>query len=92
MGVVIAGPNPSDPSYLQDQIDDLAARKSGFFTQVSAPTSLVQITHDTSWTPAGVLCIDTLDQITEPASITHPQPGVTEVAFGVDFTGRIFLS
>jgi len=59
---------------------------------VPAPTLLVQAQHNLPWRPAGVLCIDTLDQIVEPAFISWPDAGITEITFGVPFTGTVYLS
>ena len=52
----------------------------------------MQVLHDLSWSPAGVLCRDTLGQLTEPDDVTYPLPGVTEVRFGAPFTGDIYVS
>lgn len=58
----------------------------------SSPAALVQIVHGLSFAPAGVLCTDTLGQLTEPDRITHPLLGVVEVLFGAPFTGDIAVS
>jgi hypothetical protein len=99
MAIVISGPDDSDPSYLQGQIDEnasaialLEARPYSITKAVSAPTDLVQITHGLGFVPAGVTCIDTQGDIVEPASVAYPTPGVTEVGFGFSFTGTIYLS
>jgi hypothetical protein len=58
---------------------------------VSAPTYLAQIQHGLSFRP-GVHCLDTAGNGVHPATVTHPQPGITEVGFGAPFTGTIDLS
>lgn len=79
MGIVISGSG--------------AASVTGAFTKtVDAPTTLVQVVHGLTFPPAGVLCIDTQGQIVEPATVSNPASGVTEVTFGFPFTGTVYLS
>lgn len=63
-----------------------------FTATVSAPTTLVQITHGLGFRPSGVICTDTLDNEVFWSTKTDPQPGVTELTFGFPFTGTITLS
>jgi hypothetical protein len=66
---------------------------TGIEKVVSSPTTLVQIVHNLPYKPGGVICIDSLDVITEPDKITHPEAGVTEISFGSMFgPGKIYLS
>lgn len=58
----------------------------------SSPVALVQIVHGLPFRPAGALCVDLLDRLTEPDRITNPLPGITEVLFGAAFAGVINLS
>ncbi len=69
----------------------LQAQPRGWVHTQSAPTLLVQIVHGLPFVPAGVRCVDP-QGITEPAAITTPATGVTEVAFGSPFTGTVYLS
>lgn len=64
----------------------------GYRHTQAAPALLVQVPHGLSFTPAGVLCTDTLGQLTEPDRITNPLLGITEVMFGAPFVGDIAVS
>jgi hypothetical protein len=80
MALVISGP-------------DAGAVESLAHTEVvSAPSLLVQAQHGLGFVPAGVMCVDPEGQIVEPAKITNPQLGITEVTFGFPFTGTVYLS
>jgi hypothetical protein len=63
----------------------------GFVATISQPAQLVQVVHGLPFLPAGVRCRDP-QGLVEPADITHPAPGVTEVTFGTPFTGTITVS
>lgn len=56
----------------------------------SAPALLHQFNHGLTFKP-NVTCWEAGDLI-EPATITHPAPGVTEVTFGVPVAVTIYAS
>lgn len=60
------------------------------YTSVS-PSLLHQVQHGLSFKPS-VTCFESDGTQIEPASITHPSPGITEVTFGVPVTVEIDLS
>lgn len=49
----------------------------------SSPVLLVQVVHNLTFDPGGVVCVETDGTVIEYAGITHPLPGVTEITFGV---------
>lgn len=84
-------PGDSDVTDLIDRVDALEAEHRGWTETVSSPTLLVQVVHGMPVKPAGVRCIDPAGLV-EPATVTDPAAGVTEVTFGNPFTGQIILS
>jgi hypothetical protein len=60
----------------------------------STPATLVQIIHNLSFPPAGILCQDTgIPALTvEYATVSYPLTGVIELMFGFPFTGTVYLS
>lgn len=63
-------------------------------TQSSAvpPGQPMQIIHDLTYKPAGVICKETDGTIIEPAQIDWPAANIVEITHGVSFTGTVFLS
>lgn len=68
------------------------ASAQGFVKTQSTPTVLVQVLHGFSFKPAGVVCLEPDGTEIEYQTITHPLPGVTELGFGVPFTGTVYVS
>lgn len=65
----------------------------GFQHTQSSPVMLVQIIHNLPYKPAGIVCIATGDAAPLIGwSVAHPAAGITEVTFGVPFTGDIYVS
>jgi hypothetical protein len=64
----------------------------GFQHTQSQPVALVQVIHGFSFKPAGVVCLEPDGTEIEYSTITHPLPGVTELLFGVPFTGTVYVS
>lgn len=69
-----------------------AAIGQGFEESVSAPQTLVQILHGFTWKPAGITCTEADGTEMDYAAVAHPSQGVTEVTFGVPFTGTVLVS
>jgi hypothetical protein len=68
------------------------ATSQAFKKDVAPPATLVQVIHGFDWEPAGVMCLEDDGSEVEPRSITHPLTGVTEVGFGVPFSGTVYVS
>lgn len=64
-------------------VDQAVTGRLSFREDWSAPTLLVQVQHGLPYPPAGVLVRDGDGVIVDPADITHPLPGITEITFGV---------
>lgn len=52
----------------------------------------LQIVHNLTFQPGGIVCLESDGVQIEYDSVTHPMPGVIELTFGVAFTGHIYLS
>jgi hypothetical protein len=52
----------------------------------------MQIIHDLTYKPAGIICKETDGTIIEPAQIEWPAANIVEITHGVSFTGTVFLS
>lgn len=64
-----------------------------YFVHVqSTPATLVQIRHGLKFPTAGIVCLESDGTQIEYQAVTYPTPGITELAFGVSFTGTIYLS
>ena len=70
--------------------DDSTARS--FQQVVSSPSMDLQIIHGLSYKPSGIICTESDGFNMEYDVVTHPMPGVTELTFGVGFTGTVYLS
>lgn len=63
-----------------------------FVYTTSQPATLHHIVHNLPYPPAGVICHDADGSTLLGFAVSHPNAGVTEVAFGVPVTPTIYLS
>jgi hypothetical protein len=75
-----AGGNPGVPPIL------------GYVHPQSSSTQNVQIVHNLSFYPAGIIAIDNNGDGLEYDHVAYPAPGIIEIFFKVDFAGTIYLS
>jgi len=64
----------------------------GYVHTQSSPALLVQIQHGFLFKPAGVVAVENDGYSTEWATLSHPATGITELTFGVPFSGVVYVS
>lgn len=68
---------------VHDALDQVVGAAAGYRHEWSAPSLLVQVPHGLPFAPGGVLVRESSGALVDPADVTHPLPGITEITFGV---------
>lgn len=66
-----------------DEVEQALGSVTGYRHTWSQSETLVQIPHGLTYQPGGITVRDAGGSLVDPADITHPMPGITELAFGV---------
>lgn len=64
----------------------------GWMHEQATPVLLVQIVHQLTYSPAGIIAKDTLGNQIEHDEVSWPEPGIMEIRYGVPFSGVINIS